>query len=328
MSDRHQVRRGMRDYLTDGWRLGGAAMDFVLRNRPLRRYLLGAVGVMVVVAAGVAVAAVALRRHAGPVEYALVGLGVSYALSLMVTAATVGLAGVVADCLDELPVTASRGWEVIRSRRRPIAAWAVLDTAVGVPSRAVGSYTIEQVGTLLLGFGWSLLSFFAIPTIALTGQSARATARHSIRLARGHWGDAVYSTVYLWIRAVVVFGIPSAAAAAAGVLLIRAGAEILGAALFAAGAAGLALTYLVAQGARAVITVVLYKFVSSGTVYPAFPAELLDRSVRGPSGLLRRAIKKIEGDRIRGVRRRVLGDLDELAREPGDPTAEEARREK
>ena len=35
-----------------------------------------------------------------------------------------------------------------------------------------------------------LLSFFAIPTIALTGASPWATARHSLRLVRSHWGDA------------------------------------------------------------------------------------------------------------------------------------------
>jgi hypothetical protein len=199
---------------------------------------------------------------------------------------------------------------VIRDRRQPIAGWALVDTAVGVPSRLVGSWTVDQLGTILLGFGWSLLNFFAIPTIALTGSSAAETARRSVRLVRGHWGDAVYSTVYLWARAVVVFGIPAAVAVAGGVLLLRAGAELLGVLLLVAGVVGLALTYLLIQGARSVITVVLYRFVTSGTVYSAFPVELLERSVRGPSSAVNRVARRIEGDRLRRLRRRVLGDIE------------------
>jgi hypothetical protein len=199
---------------------------------------------------------------------------------------------------------------VIRHRRRGIAGWALVETAVGVPSRVIGSWTIDQLGTILLGFGWSLLNFFAIPTIALAGTTAWATGRHSLRLVRARWGDAVYSTVYLWVRAFVVFGLPSAAATAAGVLLIRAGAEFLGGALFAAGVAGLALTYLLAQSARAVVTVILYRFASDGTVYPAFPVELLQRSVRGPSNILSRVARRVEGNRVHRLRKRVLGDLE------------------
>jgi hypothetical protein len=172
----------------------------------------------------------------------------------------------------------------------------------------VGTWTVNQLGVVLIGFSWGLVSFFAIPTIALVGGSTRATARHSVRLVRSHWGDAVSSTVYLWVRAAALFGAPSVVAAAAGILLVRADAEIVGGALFAAGASGLALTYLLTQAARAVLTVVLYRYADSGTVYPAFPAELLDRSVRGPASFVRRLAERIEGDRIRRLRRRTLGD--------------------
>jgi hypothetical protein len=76
----------MRDYVTSGWLLGGAALGFVLRNRALQRFVLVAGGIVLVAAAGVAVVAVALRREAGPVGYVLVGLAAYYCLSLMVTA--------------------------------------------------------------------------------------------------------------------------------------------------------------------------------------------------------------------------------------------------
>ena len=225
--------RGMRDYASDGWRLGGAALAFVLENRALQRFVLLAEGIVVAPAAAVAVAAVALRREAGPVGYVLVGLAAYYCLSLMVTAVAVGVAGLVAESLESRSVSATTGWRVIRRRRGPIAGWAVLDLALGVPSKLIGSWTVNQLAVLLLGFGWSLLSFFAIPTIALTGGSPKATARRSLQLVRRHWGDAIYSTVYLWVRAAVLFGAPAAVAVAVGVLLIRNDAVILGGAMFA-----------------------------------------------------------------------------------------------
>jgi hypothetical protein len=299
---------GMRDYVRNGWLLGGAALDFVLANRVLKRFVLVAGAIVLILSAAVAAVAVVLRREAGPVGYAAVGLVAYYCLSLMVVAAGVGLAGLVADTLDSRPVTPGGGWRVIKHRRGSIAGWAVLDLIIGIPSRTIGSWTVNQLGVLLIGFGWGLISFFAIPAIALVGGSPRAVARHSLELVRGHWGDAVYSTVYLWVRAAVVFGAPAAAATAAGVLLIRGGAVFVGGALFTAGVSGLALTYLLAQAGRAVLTVVLYRYGDTGTVYPPFPAELLDRGVRGPSSLVRRLNARIDGDRMRRLRRRILGD--------------------
>ncbi len=65
------------------------------------------------------------------------------------------------------------------------------------------------------------------------------------------------------------------------------------------------------QTARAVLTVALYRFAESGTIYDAFPAELLERGLRGPSSILRRLAQRIEGDRIRHLRRRLLGEVEE-----------------
>jgi hypothetical protein len=123
-------RRGVRDYVSDGWRLGGAALAFVLGNRVLKRFVVIAAGIVLVASATVAATAVALRSETGPVGYVLVGLAAYYCLSVMVTASGVGLAGLVADHLDSRPVTPSGGWRVIARRRRSIAAWAGLELAL------------------------------------------------------------------------------------------------------------------------------------------------------------------------------------------------------
>src|SRR5262245_4255316 len=300
--------RGVRDYVRDGWRLGGAALGYVMGDGVLKRFVLVAGGLVLVASAAVAVVAVVLRTEAGPLGYVLVGLAAYYCLSVMVTAVGVGLAGLVAQQLDSLPVTPADGWRVIERRRRSIAGWAVLDVVVGVPRRIIGSWSVDALGVVLIGFGWSLVSFFAIPAIALVGGSPVVIARRSLRLVRRQWGDAVSSTVYLWVRALVFLGVPAAATAAAGVLFIRAGAVLLGGALFALGVSGLAIAFLLARAARAVLTVVLFRYAETGALHPVFPAELLERSVRAPAGPVRRLTQRLEGDRIRRLRSRVLGD--------------------
>jgi hypothetical protein len=300
----------MQRYVADGWHLGGAAIRFVLQNRPLKRFLLGSLSGATFVAGGVAAAGVVLRRHAGPVEYVVVGALVTYCLNLIAVAVEVGAAAIAAGSLERRQMEPADGWSAMRLRRKSIAGWALVDATVGLPSRAVGSWSIEQLSGLLLGFGWGVLSFFAIPTIAFTGAGPLETARHSWRLVRARWGDAVSSTVYLWVRAAVVFGVPSAAATAVGVLLIRGGHDFLGALFFVPGAAGLVLTYLLTQVARTVLTVVLYRFAETGMTYAAFPVQLLERGLRGPSKLSRKVADKVEGERLRGLRRRLLGELE------------------
>ena len=62
--------------------------------------------------------------------------------------------------------------------------------------------------------------------------------------------------------------------------------------------------------AKTVLTVVLYRYAESGAVYPAFPADLLERTLRGSSSFALSVARRIEGDRLRRLRRRVLGELE------------------
>ena len=106
--DRHRLL-SLRANVSDGWHLGGAALSFVLRHRALQRFVLAAIGVVLVLSAAGAVTAVLLRREAGPVGYVLVGLAAYYCLSVLVTAVAVGVAGLVADILEARPVTPATG---------------------------------------------------------------------------------------------------------------------------------------------------------------------------------------------------------------------------
>ena len=309
----------------DGWRLGGLALDFVLEQRPLWRYALTAVGA--VAASGVIVGALAviLRRHSGPVVDVLAGMGAYYYFTAAITAASVGLAGMVARTFDGYPVTARNGWELVVRRRGAIAGWAGIDLAVGLPSRLIGSWAVDQLIVVVLGFGWALVSLLVIPAIALNGDGAGAAAQRSLRLMRRRWGDAVSGMVYIWLRAVVTIGLPGAAAAAAGVLLVTHHHPFLGGVLVAAGAGALALAALAAITARTVLAVAIFRFADSGTATAAFPEELLDRGVRPPAAVIRRIGRAAERKPVLALRRRILGP--EQPSDAGLPSTSVSRNE-
>ncbi len=301
------IRRGIRHYVLDGWRLGGIALKFVRRNRPLQRFVLAAAtGILL----GYGVAAyfgVILRRRGTVLADVIAAVGATYILAVVTTAAAVGLAGIVANALDERPVVPSDGWRLIVRRRRAIAGWAAIDLVFGLPARVLGKTALEQVTVIVFGFGWGLLSFFVMPAIALTQVPAHTAARDALRVVRRRWGTAVSGMVYLWLRAALTFGLPGAICVTAGVLLVRGRHEIAGALLVAVGAGLIAVAFLLANAARAVLAVVLYRFAESGTVTEPFSADLLARGLRPPSAVVGRVARRVEGHRVRRLRERILG---------------------
>ena len=229
------IRRGIRHYVLDGWRLGGIALTFVRRSRPLQRFVLAAATGILLSYGVAAYFGVILRRRGTVLADVIAAVGATYILAVATTAAAVGLAGIVANALDGRPVVPSDGWRLIVRRRRAIAGWAAIDLVFGVPARVLGKTALEQLTVIVFGFGWGLLSFFVMPAIALTQVPAHTAARSALLVVRRRWGAAVSGMVYLWLRAALTFGLPGAICVGVGVLLVRGRHEILGALLVAIG---------------------------------------------------------------------------------------------
>jgi hypothetical protein len=131
---------------------------------------------------------------------------------------------------------------------------------------------------------WGLITFLAIPVIAIEGSGPVATIRRSASLFRERWRGQVTGNVAIG-GAVALFGIlPGVLLVVAGIVLWTSdgnGGEVaLGMVLTAAGVALVCVASVVSQALRQVFGIALYRYTADGAVVPDFTEEELASAVR------------------------------------------------
>lgn len=295
----------MREYVRDGWDLGGAALRLAVDHRELRRFAATAYGGAIILEAGIAATVVFVRHNLALWQRPIVLIVLAYLAAFLSALVAVGLAGLSARILEERQARAGDGWKLMRERVWQIAGWAGIVVAVGIPSRFLTGWGVDQLSAVLLGFGWAVLSFFAIPAIALRGDGPIAAGLRSLRLVGQRWGEQVVGMVYVWVRPAVFLGIPGAVAVAVGIFVERTGHDLLGWTIAVAGGFVMAVAYLLVVAAQSILSVTLFRFAEGGNVHQSFNREQLERVLRGPAPLVTRAVRRLEGDRTRRLRERV-----------------------
>jgi Family of unknown function (DUF6159) len=300
-------RGGWAQYARDGWALGGAAMGLVRRQPGLRRYVAGALPALLAIHIAVAAAVLHFRHDGTLLQRLIVVLVTGYLIAVLTNAAAVGLAGLSDGILSGRGSRAADGWSLATRRLPQVAGWAVLVLVVGVPARLVTSWGVDQLAAVLLGFGWGVVSFFAIPAIALTGAGPIRAAERSFRLVRRFWAGQVAGMVYVWLRPALFLGVPGAIALVVGVVLERSGADLLGWTLGVGGVIVLAIAYLVVVSARSILSVAIFRYAGDGVAPAGFDAERLERLMVGPTPIVQRLAGRLDNHRIRRLRARLSG---------------------
>jgi hypothetical protein len=178
------------------------------------------------------------------------------------------------------------------------------------------SWGVDQLAAVLLGFGWAVVSFFAIPAIALMGDGPLRAAERSLRLVRRFWAGQVAGMVYVWLRPALFIGLPGAVSLLLGIVLERSGADFLGWSFGLGGAIALAVAYLFAVCARSVLGVAIFRLAESGSAPRGFDQAALKRLMRGPTPLIERFARRLDGERLRRLRRRLTADDESWERGP------------
>jgi hypothetical protein len=289
----------------DGWALGGAAIAMVRRQPGLRRYLGWAFVVLLVVHLAVAAAILHYRHHGTIPQRLIVVLITGYVVAVLSNAAAVGLAGLSDSILSGRPAAARDGWRLTLQRLPQVAGWGLVVLAVGVPARLLTSWGVDQLAAVLLGFGWGVLSFFAVPAIALTAAGPIAAAERSFHLVKRFWAGQVAGMVYIWLQPVLFIGLPGAAALLTGVVLERSGHDLLGWAIALGGAVALAVAYLIMVSAKSILSVAIFRFAEDGEAPPGFDGERLRRMLVGPTSFVERIARRLDNDRVRRLRKRL-----------------------
>lgn len=207
-----------------------------------------------------------------------------YLLAVIGTYFSVGLAATANMTFRGQQAGVGDGLAVARSRFSQIAGWAALSTTLGLALSALENQgAVGQIVGRFLAVGWSLITFLAVPVIALEGTGPFATLKRSGGLFKSRWGQQVTGNIAIG-GAVLLFGVlPSALLIFAG-FLIWASASFAGAVLLVLGIIGLAISMLVSSALSNIFGVALYRYALDGEAVGGFTADELNSAVRTKGG--------------------------------------------
>jgi len=226
-----------------------------------------------------------LDTDATAAGYVLIAIGI-YLASLAATFFGVALASAADRAFKGERVTLGAGIAVARGHFGAIAGWAFVSAVVGTvisilqSQRGLAGPLIGALG----GAAWGLITFLAIPVIAIEGTGPIATIRRSAHLFKERWRGQVTGNIAIG-GGVFLFGtLPAIALIVLGLALWNddgSGDSIaLGAVVTLIGAVILVITLLVAQALRQIFGIALYRWTADGQVVAGFTEDELASAVR------------------------------------------------
>jgi len=210
----------------------------------------------------------------------IIAIGV-YVLSFVGFYFSVGLAA----CADMIfrgqEATVGDGLAVSRSRIAQISGWAAVSAAISLVMGLLENQggTLGTVAARLVGMAWTLVTFLAVPVIAIEGTGPFETIKRSGALFRERWGQQITGNIAIG-AAVFLLGVLPAAALIVGGIAIWSSASFLGALLVVIGALVLAIALLVSRALNGIFGVALYRYALDGEVVAGFTQEDLESAVK------------------------------------------------
>jgi hypothetical protein len=268
-----------------GWALTKKSWALLNSHRELVRFpLYGGIATIVLGLVFLGPGAFALDQHSYGIGVPLVVIGV-YVLSVVGIYFSVGLAA----CADRIfrgqPATVGDGLGVANSRFGAICGWAALSTAIAVVIGALENQggALGDIAGRLVGAAWSLVTFLAVPVIAIEGTGPFATLKRSASLFRERWGQQITGNIAIG-GVVFPFGfLPGIALIVVGVV-IWPSVGFLGAVLIVIGALAICVALLISKALSGIFGVALYRYATDGEVVGGFTQADLESAVKPKRG--------------------------------------------
>ena len=217
-------------------------------------------------------------QMAGAIPVIVIGV---YVLSFVGFYFSVGLAA----CADMIfrgqEATVADGLAVSRSRIAQISGWAAVSAAISLVMNLLENQggTLGTIAARLVGMAWTLVTFLAVPVIAIEGTGPLETIKRSASLFRERWGQQITGNIAIG-AAVFLFGVLPAVALIVGGVAVWSSASFLGALLVVIGALVLAIALLVSRALNGIFGVALYRYALDGEVVGGFTQEDLESAVK------------------------------------------------
>jgi hypothetical protein len=269
-----------------GWALTKKSWG-LLRGHPelIRFPLYGAVAtvLLAIVTLGPGLYLFAEDQLAAAIPVVVVGV---YVLSVVGFYFSVGLAAA-ADMIfrGQANVTVADGLAVSRSRFSQICGWAAVSTAISVVMGLLENQggIGGQIAARLVGMAWALVTFLAVPVIALEGTGPGATLKRSASIFRERWGQQITGNIAIG-GAIGLLGIlPATLAIVAGVM-VWSSAPFVGALLVIVGGLVMAFALLISKALSGIFGVALYRYATEGQAVGGFTSEELESAVKVKKG--------------------------------------------
>ena len=268
-----------------GWALTKKSWAVLRENRQLIRFPIYGAAAMIplaIITLGPGLYLIDDGQIAPGAPLALLGL---YILAFVAIFFSVGLAATADRLFRGEQASVGDGLAVARERLGKVAGWALFSSVAG----AIISLIDDQGGALgsivgsILDVGWALVTFLAVPVIALEGTGPLETLKRSGSLFKSRWGQQVTGNLAIG-GAVFVFGVlPAAALIVLGILLWGT-SGFGGALLVVIGVLGLAIAFLIQKALSGVFGVALYHYAADGSVLGGFSREELESAVKPGGG--------------------------------------------
>lgn len=258
-----------------GWELTKKSWAVLREHRELIRFpLYGGVAtiLMTIIVIGPGLYLIDDGKVAPGAPLVVIGL---YLLAVVGTYFSVGLAA----CADRIfrgqDATVADGMAVARANLRQILGWAALAATVGVIFSALENQGIVgQIVGRLLDIAWSLITFLAVPVIAIEGTGPIETFKRCATLFKDRWGQQVTGNLAIGGAVVLLGMIPAIILVVAGIA-IWTSTGFGGALLVLIGIAVFLVALLIAKALGGIFGVALYRYALEGQDVGGFtPAEL------------------------------------------------------
>jgi hypothetical protein len=269
-----------------GWGLTKKSWALLNEHRELIRFpIYGAVAttLLAIVTLGPGLYLLDQDSLGGAIPLLVIGV---YVLSVVGFYFSVGLAAA-ADMIfrGQTDVTVADGLAVARERFSQICGWAAISTTISVLMGVLENQggIGGQIAARLVGMAWSLVTFLAVPVIAIEGTGPVETLKRSASMFRQRWGTQIAGNVAIGGAVFLIGVLPAVILIVAGVALWSS-ASFLGAVLVVIGALILAIAMLISRALSGIFGVALYRYALDGETVGGFTRDELESAVKVKKG--------------------------------------------
>jgi Family of unknown function (DUF6159) len=219
---------------------------------------------------------------AGAIPLLVIGV---YVLSIVGFYFSVGLAAAANMIFNGEQATIADGLAVSRANFSQICGWAALSTAISVLMGVLENQggIAGNIAARLVGMAWSLITFLAVPVIAIEGTGPLETLKRSASIFKDKWGQQISGNIAIGAAVFLIGVLPAVLLIVAGVA-VWSSASFLGALLVVIGALILAIAMLVSRALSGVFGVALYRYALDGQAVGGFTSEELESAVKVKKG--------------------------------------------